>query len=86
MRMAKLGGSAPGTTNDDSAKSIRAALGLPIQLVTGYKGTAPIKLSAEGGEIDGGCWAWESISTKGSCGHRARKNGRGAKADSGGYP
>ena len=38
----KLGGSAPGTTNDDSAKLIRAALGLPIQLVTGYKGTAPI--------------------------------------------
>ena len=57
----KLGGSAPGTTNDDSAKLIRAALGLPIQLVTGYKGTAPIKLAAESGEIDGGCWAWESI-------------------------
>ena len=25
------------------------------------KGTAPIKLAAESGEIDGGCWAWESI-------------------------
>jgi len=58
----KLGGSAPGTTNDDSAKLLKAALGLPIQLVTtGYKGTAPIKLAAESGEIDGGCWAWESI-------------------------
>jgi tripartite-type tricarboxylate transporter receptor subunit TctC len=57
----KLGGSAPGTTNDDSAKIIKAALGLPIQLVTGYKGTAPIRLAAESGEIDGGCWAWESI-------------------------
>jgi tripartite-type tricarboxylate transporter receptor subunit TctC len=57
----KLGGSAPGTTNDDVAKLIKAALGLPIQLVTGYKGTAPIKLAAESGEIDGGCWAWESI-------------------------
>ena len=57
----KLGGSAPGTTNDDSAKIIKAALGLPIQLVTGYKGTAPIKLAAESGELDGGCWAWESI-------------------------
>lgn len=57
----KLGGSAPGTTNDDSAKLLRAALGLPIQLVSGYKGTAPIKLAAESGEIDGGCWAWESI-------------------------
>jgi tripartite-type tricarboxylate transporter receptor subunit TctC len=57
----KLGGSAPGTTNDDVAKLLKAALGLPIQLVTGYKGTAPIKLAAESGEIDGGCWAWESI-------------------------
>jgi len=57
----KLGGSAPGTTNDDSAKILKAALGLPIQLVTGYKGTAPIRLAAESGEIDGGCWAWESI-------------------------
>lgn len=57
----KLGGSAPGTTNDDSAKILRAALGLPIQLVSGYKGTAPIKLAAESGEIDGSCWAWESI-------------------------
>jgi tripartite-type tricarboxylate transporter receptor subunit TctC len=57
----KLGGSAPGTTNDDSAKLLKAALGLPIQLVTGYKGTAPIRLAAESGEIDGSCWAWESI-------------------------
>src|SRR5262245_3252346 len=57
----KLGGSAPGTTNDDSAKLLKAALSLPIQLVTGYKGTAPIKLAAESGEVDGSCWAWESI-------------------------
>lgn len=57
----KLGGSAPGTTNDDSAKLLKAALGLPIQLVTGYKGTAPIKLAAESGEVDGSCWAWESV-------------------------
>ncbi|MBM4297988.1 MAG: hypothetical protein FJ143_09645 [Deltaproteobacteria bacterium] len=57
----KIGGSAPGTTNDDSAKLLKAALGLPIQLVTGYKGTAPIKLAAESGEVAGSCWAWESI-------------------------
>ena len=29
--------------------------------MTGYKGTAPIKLAAESGEIAGSCWAWESI-------------------------
>jgi len=38
-----------------------AALGLPIQLVTGYKGTADIRLAAEGGELAGGSWSWDSI-------------------------
>jgi hypothetical protein len=32
-----------------------AALGLLIQLVTGYKGTADSRLAAEGGEFAGGC-------------------------------
>lgn len=57
----KLGGAAPGSLTDDVAKILKAALGLPIQLVSGYKGTAPIRLAAESGEIAGGCWAWESI-------------------------
>lgn len=57
----KLGGSAPGVNTDDIAKILKASLGLPIQLVSGYKGTADIRLAAEGGELDGGCWSWESI-------------------------
>jgi tripartite-type tricarboxylate transporter receptor subunit TctC len=57
----KLGGSAPGSTNDDVVKVLKAALGLPAQLVTGYKGTADIRLAADSGEVAGGCWAWESI-------------------------
>jgi len=32
-----------------------------MKLVEGYGGTAKIRLAAESGEIDGGCWAWESI-------------------------
>lgn len=59
----KMGGIAPGTSTPDNATRIlKAALGLPIQLVTGYKGTADIRLAAEGGEIAGGCWGWDSIS------------------------
>lgn len=59
----KMGGIAPGTSTPDNATRIlRSALGLPIQLVTGYKGTADIRLAAEGGEIAGGCWGWDSIS------------------------
>lgn len=57
----KLGGTAPGSTTDDVAKVLKEALGLPIQLVSGYKGTADIRLAADSGEIAGGCWAWESV-------------------------
>jgi tripartite-type tricarboxylate transporter receptor subunit TctC len=59
----KMGGLAPGTSTPDNATRIfKAALGLPIQLVTGYKGTADVRLAADGGEIAGGCWGWDSIS------------------------
>ena len=59
----KMGGIAPGTSTPDNATRIlKAALGLPIQLVTGYKGTADVRLAAEGGEIAGGCWGWDSVS------------------------
>jgi tripartite-type tricarboxylate transporter receptor subunit TctC len=57
----KLGGTAPGSTTDDVAKILKEAVGLPIQLVSGYKGTADIRLAADSGEIAGGCWAWESV-------------------------
>jgi len=58
----KLGGLAPGTSTPDNATRIlKAATGLPIQLVTGYKGTADVRLAADGGEIAGGCWGWDSI-------------------------
>jgi tripartite-type tricarboxylate transporter receptor subunit TctC len=57
----KLGGVAPGDTTYNMAKILTAALNLPIQLVAGYKGTAEIRLAAEGAEVAGGCWQWESI-------------------------
>jgi tripartite-type tricarboxylate transporter receptor subunit TctC len=56
----KLGG-IPGTTIDDIYKILKATLGLPIHIVTGYKGTSDIRLAAESGEVAGGCWNWESI-------------------------
>jgi tripartite-type tricarboxylate transporter receptor subunit TctC len=57
----KLGGVAPGGSPDNTARTLKAALGLPIQVVSGYKGTAEIRLAAEGGELHGGCWSWESM-------------------------
>lgn len=59
----KLGGGASGDTASVSAKILREALGLPIQLVMGYKGTSEMRLAAESGELAGACFQWESIKT-----------------------
>ena len=60
-RPVKIGATGPGSTTDDVPKLIKAATGLPMQIIEGYGGTAIIRVSAEKGEIDGGCWAWQSI-------------------------
>ena len=57
----KIGGTAPGDLVYDAPKILQAALGLPLQVVSGYKGTADIRLAAESGELSGGCWGWDSI-------------------------
>ena len=60
-RQVVFGGTAPGSNTDDSVKVLTAALGLNTRLVSGYSGTATIRQAAENGEVNGGCWAWESI-------------------------
>ena len=57
----KLGGVAPGASPDNSGRILRAALGLPVQVVTGYRGTAEIRLAVDSGELAGACWSWESM-------------------------
>lgn len=58
----KLGGTATGAYAPDNViRILKSALGLPVQLVSGYKGTADIRLAAESGELHGSCWSWDSI-------------------------
>lgn len=58
----KLGTTGPGAFGTDNViKVIKAALNLPIQVISGYKGTADIRLAAESGEIDGSTWGWDSM-------------------------
>jgi tripartite-type tricarboxylate transporter receptor subunit TctC len=57
----KLGGVGPGDASYGMAKVLKEVLGLPVQPIPGYKGTAEIRLAAESGELAGGCWQWESI-------------------------
>jgi tripartite-type tricarboxylate transporter receptor subunit TctC len=56
-----FGGVAPGTPNDDIPKILGAALSINYRLVSGYSGTSTIRAAADGGEVQAGCWAWESM-------------------------
>jgi tripartite-type tricarboxylate transporter receptor subunit TctC len=61
-RPLKMGGTGPGSLAPDQAiKIVKEALGLPIQLVSNYKGTAQIRLACEGGELDGTCRTLDSM-------------------------
>jgi len=57
----KFGGVGPGAATDDVAKIVRAVVGVPLQLVSGYKGTADIKLAVNSGELNGLVNSWESF-------------------------
>jgi tripartite-type tricarboxylate transporter receptor subunit TctC len=58
----KLGTTGPGAFGTDNViKVVKAALNLPIQVISGYKGTADMRIAAESGEIDGTTWGWDSM-------------------------
>jgi tripartite-type tricarboxylate transporter receptor subunit TctC len=57
----KFGSTGPGSANEDIPKIAKAALNLPLQVVSGYKGSAVIRLAFNGGEVDGVANAWESF-------------------------
>ena len=57
----KLGAIAPGDGTYDTAKILEATLGLPLQVVSGYKGTAPIRLAVNSNEVHGLSNSWQSF-------------------------
>ena len=57
----KFGAIAVGDGTYDTAKVTEVALGLPIQVVSGYKGTAPIRLAFNSGEVGGLSNSWQSF-------------------------
>jgi tripartite-type tricarboxylate transporter receptor subunit TctC len=57
----KFGGVGPGSATDDMPKVLKEAIGLPVQVVSGFTGTATVKLAFDGGEVQGVCNAWESF-------------------------
>src|SRR5918999_1896780 len=58
----KMGTTGPGAFGTDNViKVIKTALNLPIQIISGFKGTAEMRLAAESGEIDGTTWGWDTM-------------------------
>jgi len=59
-QIVKFGGSSSGAGTDDIPNILKAMIGLPLQLVSGYKGTADIRLAFNSGEIAGVSNSWQS--------------------------
>lgn len=57
----KMAGLAPGVNTDNNIRLIKSAFNLPIQVITGYKGSADIRLAMEQGEVAGSSPTWISI-------------------------
>jgi len=57
----KIGGIAPGTATSDIPRILAATLGLPLQVVDGYKGTSQVRLAFNSGEVQGLANGWESF-------------------------
>ncbi len=54
-------GGISGSTVEHSPLLMRDATGANIRVVSGYEGTAPVRLAIEGGEVDGFFNSWQSI-------------------------
>jgi tripartite-type tricarboxylate transporter receptor subunit TctC len=59
-RPIKISSIGPGTSLSDVPKLLKAALGMPLDMVEGYKGGAEARLAVENGEVDGMCASWQA--------------------------
>jgi tripartite-type tricarboxylate transporter receptor subunit TctC len=57
----RMGATAPGTGGHDVSRILNTTLGLPMQMVLGYKSTGDMRVAMERGELNGLCTGWESF-------------------------
>lgn len=60
-RPIKIGAIGPGTSTSDVPKLLKVAIGLPMQVIDGYRGGAKVRLALEAGEVDGYCGSWQTL-------------------------
>jgi len=54
-------GATPGGMMEDIPRILNLTLGTKFDVIPGYKGSAPVRLAMQKGEVDGACWSWESM-------------------------
>jgi tripartite-type tricarboxylate transporter receptor subunit TctC len=57
----KMGGTAPGSHSIDLPLMLNKMLGTRFNVVSGYQGTAQVRLAMQRREVDGDCTNWESV-------------------------
>jgi tripartite-type tricarboxylate transporter receptor subunit TctC len=57
----KMGGTAPGSHSVDLPLMLNKMLGTRFSVVSGYQGTAQVRLAMQRREVDGDCTNWESV-------------------------
>jgi tripartite-type tricarboxylate transporter receptor subunit TctC len=57
----KVGGLVPGNSIDNMNRVAKEVLGLPTQIITGYKGTVDILVATDSGELAGGPASWDTM-------------------------
>ncbi len=58
-----IGVPAPGVASWVNFKTMQGLMGVNIKIITGFKGSADIRIAIERGELDADCGAWSSIPT-----------------------
>lgn len=62
-RPVKIAAIGPGTSTSDVPKILKGAVGLPMNVLDGYKGGANTRIAVESGEVDGYCGPWQGVKT-----------------------
>jgi tripartite-type tricarboxylate transporter receptor subunit TctC len=61
QRSIRMGGVRAGTSYDDVPQILNNVAGTRFDVITGYKGTAPIRIAMQSREVEGACLGWESM-------------------------
>ena len=57
----KVGATRAGSTLNDLPKILNLTLGTKFDIITGYRGTATIRIAMQKREVEGACFGWESM-------------------------